>query len=91
MASAAGQIFFLLFAATLGFNQESVGWLIPLTLVMGLFGWLTDHYWKIRFYDIYSAGDWAKFWTETLVGMAVFITIAYFTGRLIKRISEFSA
>ena len=57
---------------------------------MAIFSWLTDRWWKLRFYDIYDLKAWTRFWTETMVGMAVFVTLAYGVGRLAKNIVHFT-
>ena len=85
----ATQLCFLALAAVLGFRQESVWWLVPLTVCLGVIGWLTDRYWKIRFYDIYSPRDWLKFWLETLLGLIFFVFAAYVTGQILRRLGQF--
>ena len=83
------QLGFLVLAATLGFRQESIWWLLPLTICLGLVGWLTDRFWKVRFYDIYSPRDWLKFWVETLFGLVCFVFAAYVAGQIARRITSF--
>lgn len=83
--SATVQLCFLMLAALIGFQQMSFWWLPPLTLCLGVVGWLTDRYWKIRFYDIYSPKDWARFWLETLVGLFVFMFAAFVAGHILRR------
>jgi hypothetical protein len=80
------QVCFLSLAVLLGFERTPILWLVPLTVCMALVGWITDRYWKLRFYDIDSQRDWFRFWLETLFGLACFVTVAYFLGRLIERI-----
>jgi biotin transporter BioY len=82
------QLCFLFLAGLLGYWHDSAWWLIPLTITMAVFSWLTDRHWKIRFYDIYSPRDWLKFWLETLFGMVCFIFAAFVAGRLLRRIIE---
>ena len=72
-------------SAVLGFQQATFWWLIPLTVCLGIVGWLTDRYWKIRFYDIYSPKDWVRFWLETLVGLFVFMFSAFVVGHILRR------
>lgn len=74
---------FLAAAFAIGFRAYSIWWLLPLLLAMGIFSWLTDRYWKIRFYDIYSLKDWGRFWVETLAGLGVFVLVAFLLGRLV--------
>lgn len=83
------QLCFLGIAIILGFNRGSSWWLIPLTIALGVVGWLTDRYWKIRFYDIYGIGDWMKFWTETLIGLFLFIFAAFVAGHLLRLAAEY--
>ncbi len=83
------QLGFLAIAAILGFRQESIWWLLPLTICLGLVGWLTDRFWKVRFYDIYSPRDWLKFWVETLLGLVCFVFVAYVAGQVIRRLTTF--
>ena len=78
------QLGFLAAAAALGFQQASIWWLIPLTVFMAIISWLTDRYWKIRFYDIYGIGDWIKFWLETLFGLTCFVFAAFVAGHLMR-------
>jgi hypothetical protein len=78
------QLGFLSAAALLGFQQGSIWWLIPLTVCMAIISWLTDRYWKIRFYDIYGIGDWIKFWLETLFGLTCFVFAAFVAGHLMR-------
>jgi hypothetical protein len=78
------QLGFLGASAFLGHQQGSIWWLIPLTIAMAIAGWLTDQYWKIRFYDIYGIGDWVKFWLETLFGLTCFMIAAFFAGHLLR-------
>ncbi len=91
MISTTAQFGFLAFAALLGFNQSSVWWLLPLTLLLGLVGWLTDPHWKIRFYDIYNIRMWARFWPETLFGLICLMFAAYVAGRIVYGIADFYA
>lgn len=83
------QFGFLALAAILGFARESAWWLVPLTLCLALVGWLTDHYWRLRFYDIYSVRDWAKFWGETLIGLICFAFAAYVAGRILRLLAQY--
>ena len=83
MVSAGGQICFLLVALAIGARGASAWWLIPLTLAMAVFGWLTDRWWKIRFYDVYSFRDWARFWLQTLFGITCFVVAAFIIGRFV--------
>ena len=83
------QLGFLVIAAVLGFRQESIWWLLPLTICLGVVGWLTDRFWKVRFYDIYSLRDWLKFWLETLFGLVCFALIAYVAGRIARHLASF--
>lgn len=85
----AAQLGFLAIAGLLGFARESAWWLVPLTLCLGLVGWLTDHYWRLRFYDMYSARDWARFWSETLVGLICFVFAAYVAGRIVRVLVQY--
>lgn len=83
------QLCFLGIAASLGFQRASFWWLLPLTVALGVVGWLTDRYWKIRFYDIYSAGDWVKFWTETLIGLFLFMFAAFVAGHILRHAGQY--
>lgn len=77
------QMCVVLGAGGLGYSKAAIWWLIPLTLALAAFSWLTDHYWPLRFYDIYGAKDWARFWIETLIGLSCFTVMAFFVGRLV--------
>ena len=91
MFSTLAQLGFLVLAAGLGFAQASPWWLLPLTIVLGVVGWLTDSYWKIRFYDIYSMRMWARFWSETLFGLICLMFAAYVVGRIARAIATYAA
>jgi hypothetical protein len=90
LLSTAAQFCFLVLAAVLGFQKESIWWLIPLTVCLGVVGWLTDRHWKIRFYDIYNVRDWTKFWAETLFGLAMIVFAAYVAGQMAGRLAEYA-
>jgi hypothetical protein len=84
----AGQLAGLGFAGVLGYEREGLAWLIPLTIGLTLVGWLTDHYWALRFYDVYDLRKWTRFWLETLFGIACFVFAAYAAGRIVRQIAE---
>ena len=88
MATTVVQWCFLAGAAMLGYGGYGAWWLIPLTVSMAIFSWLTDRYWQLRFYDIYGYKDWARFWIETLAGLGAFVVVAFFIGRFVRHAAD---
>jgi len=91
LLSTTAQLFLLALAVLLGASGTSIFWLLPLTVVLGIVGWLTDRYWKVRFYDIYNLRGWTKFWLETLLALVCLTAGAFVLGRVLREVARLAA